>query len=290
MSGTRNVSVLGLGAMGSRIARRLVDAGHQVTVWNRSSAPAEELVRVGATRAAHPADAVDGADVVLSMVRDDEASRAVWTDGRHGALTALSGPTVCVECSTLTPGWARELARLATDRGGRFLDAPVVGTRPHADQAILTVLAGGDEAALEVVRPVLEAFAGSIHHCGPAGAGMAVKLAVNAIFALQAAGLAEILGRLGREDIAATRAVEILNAMPTASPAAQRVAEAMTGSHFDPNFPIELVAKDLGYGAQLGGHAPAPSIVEATRASFEDVIERGLGDRDITAIVLPHRS
>src|SRR5262245_13356006 len=126
----QRVAFVGLGVMGKGMAGRLVAAGFPVVVWNRSPGPAEDLVRAGATLAATPAAAGAEADVVISMVADDRASRDVWA-GAAGALAAMRPGTVAIESSTLTPSWIAELGRLAAVRGVALVDAPVTGSRTH---------------------------------------------------------------------------------------------------------------------------------------------------------------
>ncbi len=270
------VSVLGLGAMGSRMAQRLLDAGHSVTVWNRTTRDLE-----GATTADSPKNAVSASDVVISMLRDDDASRSVWND----ALPGLSPGTLVLEMSTLTPNRARVLGASVLEAGGRFLDAPVVGTRPHVEAGTLTVLVGGDISDLEAARPVLEVFASTIRHVGPVGTGMAAKLAVNALFAVQAGAVAEMLAALEVEGIAPSDAAELLASMPTASPAAVRLGTLMAEGATAPNFPIELVAKDLGYAVSLIEDVGARGhVVTGAANAFLEADRAGLGDLDIAAI------
>ena len=274
------VSVLGLGAMGARIAARLA-ADHAVTVWNRSPGPAADLD--GVAVAASPAEAASASDLVLSMVTDDGAARAVW----DAALPGLRPGTVAVEMSTLTPDRARAWAPAVRTAGGRPLDAPVVGTRPHAEAGLLTVLAGGDAEPLDAARPAFASFAGAVHHVGPVGAGMAMKLAVNALFAVQAAALAELLAGLGAEGFDPETATATLAQLPTASPAAARIGELMVAGHTAPHFPVDLVAKDLGYAVGLADAAGVPSHAVAGAASaFEAARQAGLGGLDIAAVAL----
>ncbi|MEM0962219.1 MAG: NAD(P)-dependent oxidoreductase [Bacteroidota bacterium] len=275
------VSVLGLGAMGARMARKLLDAGHTVTVWNRSDGPAGDLHAHGASVADSPAEAAAASDLVLTMLTDDEASQAVWAP----ALDGLGDGTLAVEMSTLTPDRARALAAAVRSRGARFLDAPVVGTRPHVEAGQLTVLVGGDAAALDTARPAFEAFAGAIHHVGPAGAGMAMKLAVNALFAIQAAALAELTAGLAAEGIDRATSTTFLAQMPTSSPVAARVGALMAEGRTAPNFPIDLVAKDLRYAQSLADTAGVPSHAVAGAAqAFADASGAGFDDLDIAGI------
>ena len=271
------VSVLGLGAMGARMAARLLAAGHTVTVWNRSPGPTDPLRDQGAAVAGSAAAAAD-ADLVLAMLRDDDASRAVWA----AALPGLRSGAVAVEASTLTPDRAREWADDVRAASGRPLGGPVVGTRPHAEAGALTVLAGGDADTLEAARPAFDAFAGAVHHVGPVGAGMAMKVAVNAVFAAQAAVIAEVLAGLRAEGVAPDLAAETLAALPTASPAGARLGTLMAGGAVAPNFPIQLVAKDLGYARRLVG--PQGRAVDGTAQAFEAAVAAGLGPLDIAGI------
>ena len=274
-----SVAVLGLGAMGARIAARLIDAGHAVAVFNRTPARAAPLVARGARSAATPAEAADGADVVLSIVRDDDTSQAVWL-GAGGAVGGLRPGAVAVASSTLTPAWTRTLAGHVADAGARFLDAPVVGSRPHAEAGALTFLVGGEAAALDDARPALDVLGGAVHHVGPVGAGMAMKLAVNALFGVQAVALAEVLAGLRREGVGTAEAAALLGALPTASPAAARLGTLMAEGAFAPNFPVALAGKDLGYAAR----AFAAPLLAAVADAFARAEAAGFGDDDIAGV------
>lgn len=279
------ISVLGLGAMGSRIAHNLLQAGFPVTVYNRSAERAAPLVAAGARLAPTPRAAAEGADVVLSMVRDEEASRAVWLDAETGAIHSLRPGTVAVEMSTLTPAWTQELAGLVAATGAELLEAPVLGTRPQAEARQLIVLAGGAAEALERVRPALTATASAMHHIGPVGAAGAMKLAVNTLYGVQVAIWAEMLTLLERQGIGTTQAVEVLNTLPTTSPALQVAGRLMAAGTYAPLFPIALVAKDFGYALALAeGLGVASPLLAATRAVYEDAVGQGFGGDNIVGV------
>ena len=159
------VAFCGLGTMGSGMARRLLRAGFEVTVYNRTPGRAEPLQQDGATIAATPADAAADAEFVIAMVADDHASREVWD---RVMRTARAG-TILIDSSTITSGWARELAAIAKARGCELLDAPVTGSRPQANSGELLFLVGGDAATLEKARPVLQAMSRGIVHLGENG-------------------------------------------------------------------------------------------------------------------------
>lgn len=279
------IAFLGLGAMGTRMAARLLDAGYDLVVYNRTPERTTSLVERGATHAATPREAVRHADLILSMVRDDRASRAVWLDQTSGALGALQPDSAAVEMSTLSARWVRELNAALVERGIPFLDAPVVGSRPHAENGALTILVGGETDTLDRVRDVFGVLGGVLHHVGSVGAGTAAKLAVNALFATQAAALAEVLGTLSRSGIGAGDAVDLLNALPIMSPAAARLGTLMAERQFTPNFPVELVNKDLGYALQLADAADVRgTVLPAVREAFELADAHGFGDDDIAGI------
>lgn len=203
----------------------------------------------------------------------------------HGLRTGA----VAVESSTVTPGWTRRLASAVTDRGALFLDAPVVGSRPHAESGKLIYLVGGENAALVQARPILDMLGGAVHHVGPVGGGAVMKLAVNAMFAVQATALAELLATLSASGLEPAEAVEVLNALPTSSPAAARVATLIAERSFAPNFPIHLVAKDLGYAASVARDAGVDAtVIEAAHKAFEEAEHRGHGGDDIVGIAQLH--
>ena len=276
------IAVLGTGAMGSRMAVALLRGGHAVTVWNRTSARALPLVEQGASLASSPRAAADDAQVVLAMVRDDEASRQVWLS-KDGALAAMSAEAIGIESSTLSAKWVRELATSFAAHGVGFLDAPVVGTRAQADTASLIHLIGGDAAIVARATPVLSAIGGVAHHVGPAGSGAVMKLVVNAFLGIQVAALGELLGAAAQMGLDRRRAGEVLIEMPSCSASAKGVTLAMLARNFAPAFPVELVEKDLGYLADETKPGSAP-LNSAARAVFVQAIAAGLAADNMTAV------
>src|SRR5262245_7295874 len=178
-AGTKlNVAFLGLGVMGGGMARRLADTGFPLAVFNRDRTKANPFAGLGVRVAATPRKAAEGANVIVSMVADDEASRAVWL-GPDGALAGAAAGSVCIESSTLTLDWVRELATAAAKRDCEFLDAPVTGTKPHAASGELTFLVGGPGTTLDKVRSLLAVMSKGIIHLGPVGSGALIKLINN---------------------------------------------------------------------------------------------------------------
>ncbi|ULH01907.1 NAD(P)-dependent oxidoreductase [Aeromonas caviae] len=279
------VAVLGLGAMGSRMAANLIRAGFQVTVWNRSPQATAPLIAAGARAAATPRDAADGADFVMAIVRDDDASRQIWLDSATGALAGMGPGAVAIESSTLTPGWIRELGNQAASQGVALLEAPVSGTTPQAQAAQLVYLIGGDADTLARATPVLSAMGTSLQHVGNLGAGALTKLATNTLLGIQVTVIGELIGMLQRSGADVGRVLEAVAATPVWSTVAGRIAGAMQAGDFTPQFPIELIEKDFGYTVQQAGSADAVPTIAAARQVFRHALAEGLGKENMTGVV-----
>lgn len=280
-----SIAFLGLGAMGSRMAQRLIDAGHDVTVWNRTPAAAEPLATKGATAAATPKAAANDADIVFSMLTDDNAAREVWLAGGTGAVNALRPGAVAIEVSTVTPAWIRELNEAVMSRGASLLDAPVAGSRPQAEAGQLIFMVGGEAAAIETARPALVPLAANIVHVGAVGQGAVLKLAVNTLFAAQLQSIAELLGFLTRNGFEPARAAELLGQFPIVAPPLAGAAKMMAAKSTAPLFTIDLIAKDLGYiletAAASGAELPGAAHV---RGIFGKAQANGLGQSNISGL------
>lgn len=279
------LAFLGLGAMGSRMAANLLKAGHQLTVWNRDQAKAVPLAQQGAAVAGSPRAAAEGADFVFSMVTDDKAARAVWLAAETGALHALQRGSIAIECSTVTPGWVRELGAAVTAAGAQLLDAPVAGSRPQAENGQLVFMAGGEAHSLAKAEAVLAPLAAKVMHVGGVGQGAVLKLAVNTLFAAQLESIAELLGFLARNGFQREQAAELLGGFPVISAPLAGAAKLMASGSKAPLFTIDLIEKDLGYildvakasGADLPG-------AENARAAFRRAQQAGLGQSNISGL------
>ena len=284
------IAFLGLGAMGSRMVPHLIKAGHAVTVWNRSSAAVEAAVALGAKSASTPHEAADGAEFVLTMLTDDDASRAVWTTPDTGALASLGADAIAIEVSTVSPDWLKSLAVAVEARGAHLLDAPVVGSLPQAEAAQLVLLAGGAEAAFLKARPVFECIARVVHHVGPQGQGSTMKLAANALLAIQVTAIAETLVALDKSGIAPKRALEIISGLPVMSPAGNGFAGLMVAGDYAPRFTAALIAKDLRYAvAEAAENKAEVPVLEAARGVFDALCAEGLGGENISAAIKVYR-
>ncbi|WP_374431606.1 NAD(P)-dependent oxidoreductase [Ideonella dechloratans] len=280
-----HVAFLGLGAMGSRMAARLLQAGHTLTVWNRHPAACAPLNALGAKVANTPRAAASQADVAIAMVRDDEASRSVWCDPDIGALSGLPAGALAMDCSTLTPRWTRELAAVAHARGIGFLESPVSGSRPAAEAGQLVFLLGGEPVAVQQAAPLVAAMGAASHHLGPVGHAALAKLATNALLGLHVAGLAEVIALLEREGADPAPLLQAMATTPVWAPVDHPLSAGMLRRDFQPQFPVTLIAKDFGYALHTAGGANHAPVLAATLAQFQRAIEQGLGELNMTALI-----
>jgi 3-hydroxyisobutyrate dehydrogenase len=275
--------------MGSGMARRLLVNGFPLAVFNRNAEKSKPFANEGARIANSPREAAENADVIISMVADDNAARSLWL-GESGALAGAKPGTICIECSTVTVGWIHELAAAAQKQKCELLDAPVTGSKNQAAGGELNFLVGGDSATLERARPVLAAMSKAIVHLGPTGSGALIKLINNFVCGVQVASLAEALAMIERSGLERSLALEVLANGAPGSPLFKAVSTRMTTPDFTPNFLLRLMAKDLGYAIQEGGKLSVELVTaKAALEDFQRAIAAGHGDKDIAAIVEPMR-
>ncbi|WP_034411478.1 NAD(P)-dependent oxidoreductase [Derxia gummosa] len=279
------VAVLGTGAMGSRFARGWLAAGHEVAVWNRDAARLAPLIEAGAIAHATPAAAAEGADFVVSMLRDDAASREVWLGAGQGALRGLGVDAVALECSTLSPAWTRELAATFAAAGRRLVDAPVSGSVPQAEARQLVWLVGADATDLARVTPLLRDLGPEVLHAGAPGTGMALKLFVNAMLGVQLFAFGELLGMAEAEGLAPATAAAHFARTLVASPIVNRFGGIVAAGQTPGGFTIELLAKDFGYLALPSG--AGPSAVTACAMALRAAVMAGAGGRHPALLGLP---
>lgn len=285
----KRITFLGLGLMGAPMARRLLDHGFDLTVWNRNAARAETLVKAGAKAAATPAEGARGADAVIAMLADDEASRAVWL-GESGALAAMDRGALAIDSSTLTVGWMRELGALATARGVSFLDAPVTGSKPQAEQGALNFLVGGDSASAARAAPLFCAMGRGQIHVGPAGSGALLKLINNFMCGVQLASLGEAIAMAQRSGLDIRRTADALAAGSPGSPIVKMVVERMVLRDYTPNFLVPLMVKDLTYAIEtFAAEGIELADARAARQRFIEAAAAGHQHQDIASVVEPLR-
>jgi len=245
------VAFIGLGRMGHGMAGRYLDAGFEVAVFNRSKAKAEDLIARGARWATSPAAAADGADAVVTMVADDEASRAVWL-GKDGAASTAKAGTLAIECSTVSYQHALDLARELRTRGLVYIDSPVTGLPDAAAAGKLTLLVGAEPADLERARPFLTPLSTTIRHFGAVGSGTVYKLINNLMGAIQIAGIAEGLAIAEKAGLDMKLVLEAVETGVAASPQVIRHSKRMAARNFSgATFTAALRHKDAAYAVAL---------------------------------------
>jgi 3-hydroxyisobutyrate dehydrogenase len=275
------VAFLGLGIMGSRMARNLRAAGYEVVVWNRTRTRAEEL---GEPIAATPREAADGAGVVITMVVDAPQVEAVLF-GDDGAADGLAEGSLVVDMSTIAPSAVKQIANRLRERGIGFVDAPVTGSKPRAEDGTLTIMAGGSDEDFARAKPLFEAMGKLIVHCGPSGHGAMVKLLNNALAAINAAALAEAIDVAETYGLDSDRLIEVMSAGSAKSTMLDLKARPMIERNYEPLFKLEHMLKDVRHclreAEALGEEFDLAADAERLYAAAADA---GFAEQDFAAV------
>lgn len=279
------VALLGLGTMGRGMAQNLLKAGFSLTVYNRTQSKAAPLSQLGAVVTSTPAEAVQDASVVLSMVSDDDASRATWL-GDGGALSAMKPGAIAVECSTLSPEWVAELHERCSHQQIELIEAPVTGSRVQAEQGQLTFLAAGDKQTFDALSPVFQCMSKEVLYLGGTGCGAQMKLINNFLCGVQVASFAEAVAWIERTGLDRTAALEFLKKGAGGSGIFATMADRMTRRTYEVNFLLPLMEKDLRY-AQAAALREGVRLATAESAEklFESARSSGHGEQDMSAVV-----
>ncbi len=289
MTDRPRIGFVGTGRMGSAMIRRISGAGFDVTVYNRTRDRAEAVAAdTGATVAATAHEVAAGADVMLVSLSDDDAARAAYRgpDGIVAGISDAGSAVVVADTSTISPGTARLLAEEVREAGGTLLDSPVSGSVPTVEQGALTVMVGGDPAALDRARPAFAPIASRVVHLGPNGTGATMKLALNSIVHALNVALSEALVLAEGAGIDRTAAYEVVESSAAAAPFVHYKRAAFLDPDATPvAFSLNLVAKDLELAADLADQAGIPMRqLAANREVVAAAIAGGLGEADLSAI------
>ena len=279
-----SIAFVGLGAMGSAMARRLLAAGHHVTGYNRTRAKAEALASRGLVVADSARAAVKGAEVVLSMVTDSDALRDVALRD-DGILAGLGRGAIWAEMSTVSPAVTRMLGERVQEKGATLLDAPVSGSTVTIAQGQLSFIVGGDPAALERVRPVLLAIGPTITHVGALGLAVTMKIAVNLSIGVQMLAFSESVLLAEKSGIPREKAVEALLKGVTASPMLKYRGPFVLDMPAEALFNVKLMQKDLRLaleqGRAVGVPLPSTGLVHELLTGARGL---GLAEKDFAAL------
>jgi 3-hydroxyisobutyrate dehydrogenase-like beta-hydroxyacid dehydrogenase len=279
-----SIGFIGLGAMGSRIARRLLDAGHDVHATNRTAAKAQPLLDRGLVWLDTGREVAASSDVVFSMVTDDDALEAI-TDGPHGLLAGLKPGQVYVDMSTVTPQASRELAERVRARGARMLDAPVSGSIPQVDSGTLAIMVGGEPDAFAAVEPLLRELGQPVTHVGPNGQGLVLKLAINISLAVQTLAFSEGLLLAERAGVDPELAAEVMSTSSIGSPMLKARVPLLLELPEHAWFDVALMQKDIRLARETADELqiPLPSATVADQILTE-ARDLGYAHRDLASL------
>ncbi|GLO74519.1 oxidoreductase [Phaeobacter italicus] len=279
------VAFLGLGVMGYPMAGHLVKAGHEVTVYNRTSAKAEAWVKEhGGTLGATPAEAAKGADFVMACVGNDDDLRSVCL-GETGAFGAMSEGAVFVDHTTVSAKVTRELFSAAAEAGLSFVDAPISGGQAGAENGVLSVMCGGDQAAYDKAEPIIDAYARICRRIGDSGAGQMTKMCNQIAIAGLVQGLSEALHFADKAGLDGRAVVEVISQGAAGSWQMVNRHETMLDDHFEHGFAVDWMRKDLGIcldaADETGASLPVTALVDQF---YKDVQKLGGGRWDTSSL------
>jgi 2-hydroxy-3-oxopropionate reductase len=279
------VGFIGLGIMGKPMAKNLIEAGHELVVYNRTPKKAEELAGAGAVVAASPREVAEQSDVVVTMLPDSPQVEEVLV-GEEGVFEGVKEGALIVDMSTISPVITEELAARAKEKGASMLDAPVSGGDVGAIEGTLSIMVGGSDGDFQRARPLFEAMGKTVTHVGGSGAGQVMKAANQIVVALTIEAVSEALVLGSKAGVAPEKILDVLGGGLAGNKVMEVKREKMLTHSFDPGFRIELHHKDLGIalaaGREYGVTLPVTAIVDQM---LQNLRMRGRGDRDHSALL-----
>lgn len=281
---------LGLGIMGSAMARNLIKAGFKVKVWNRSQAKCAEFAALGAAVAATPAEVTSSCAITIAMLADPAAAHEVCF-GAQGALEGIGAGRGYVDMSTVDAGTAREIGAAVTARGGRFLEAPVSGSKKPAEDGTLIILAAGDRGLFDESMPLFEKMGKKSLFLGEVGRGAEMKLIVNMVMGGMMTIFCEGLALAEKAGLASADLLDVLDSGALANPMFKLKGGQMIQGMFDPAFPLKHMQKDMRLAVALGDTLNQPLFsAAAANESFKRAKAAGFSDQDFCAVLKAIRS
>jgi len=287
------IGFIGTGAMGRPMLANLVKKGHAVSAYDVAEAALDGAVRAGAARAASAAAAARDAELVITILPSSSHAEAVYL-GAGGALESVARGRLCVDMSTIDPSVSRRIAEAATARGARFLDAPVSGGVPRAEDGTLAIMVGGDARDFEEARPVLAAMGANIIHVGPVGSGEVAKLCNNLIAGVAAVAVSEafrIAEGFGVDPKVLTDVISKSSGntwvMEHMHPVPGLVGKAPSSRDYAPGFTTDLMAKDLGLAVNAARELRVPVVVApAAQQALRLASSHGFGRKDFSSVYM----
>ena len=279
-----NLGFIGLGVMGSRMAKRLLDAGHQVTGYNRTKSKAQWLLDAGMDWADSPCAVVEASDISLSMVTNTDALKSI-AEGTEGFLAGLSAGKIHVDMSTVSPAFSQELAKQVEAKGAAMLDAPVSGSVITLEEGKLSIMVGGNPAVFEKVKPILLDIGPKVTHVGKNGLAVTMKIATNLSLAVQMLAFSEGVLIAEKSGIKRETAVEVLLNSVIASPMVKYRGPFVLGMPEEAWFNVNMMQKDMNLALELGRQLDIPLPTTAVTNEFLTAARgMGLQERDFAIL------
>lgn len=279
------IGFIGLGIMGSRMAANLIKKGYELVVHNRTRSKAEPLLSSGAVWADTPRDVGERVNILFTMLSKPDAVAEVALLGKNAFLPQMPKNSIWVDCSTVNPSFSKLMAIESKERGVRFIDAPVGGSKGPAEQGQLLFFVGGDKKDIDEVRPILDAMGKAVFHMGGTGMGSAMKMVNNLILGHAMVGFCEAVSLGESLGIPKDKIFDTLSASPVIAPFLMMKKSKMLESRFEPEFPLQWMHKDLHLAAETAYETsatlPAAGIVKEL---FGMAIRNGWGEEDFSAV------
>lgn len=278
------IGFIGLGIMGSRMAKNLQKAGYDLIVYNRTSEKAKELVEHGAILVNSIAEVAQQSDVIITMLSTPEVVLEI-SKGEQGILQHAKPNALWINSSTINPSAAKAIGKLAIQHEVRYLDTPVAGTKGPAENGELLFLAGGNSSDLEDATPLLDIMGKKTLHLGDIGAGSSMKMLINQLLGQQMVAFAEALSMGTQMGIAQETLFNVLLATPVVAPVMAAVRSKLENEHYEANFPLKWIHKDLHLSSITAyEHQIATPNLNTTKEVFAQAKKAGFGDLDFTAV------
>jgi glyoxylate/succinic semialdehyde reductase len=280
----KKIGFIGLGIMGSAIARNLILAGFDVTLFNRSAGKGAPLADLGATLVTTPQAVIEACPITFAMLADPAAAEAVCF-GKQGVLAGITHGKGYIDMSTVDADTSRKIGAAVTAKGGRFLEAPVSGSRKPAEEGSLVILAAGDRSLYEEALPGFSRMGKKVLFLGETGNGATMKLVVNMVMGGMMAAFCEGLALGGKAGLAQADILEVLDAGALANPMFRLKGELITKNEFPVAFPLKHMQKDMRLAVNLGDRLGQPLFsTAAANESFKRALAKGFGDEDFSAL------
>jgi 3-hydroxyisobutyrate dehydrogenase len=276
----QKIGFIGLGKMGIPMAQNLIKAGYELTVFNRNSAKASDLINAGAKVVSHPVNLLPQCDVIILMVSDDAAVNAIFK-GKDGLLSGDIAQKIIINMSTVSPSISKEMEELMAQKNGNYIDAPVSGSLKQAQEGTLVIMAGGNSEAFDRVKPIFDCLGKLALHLGLTGSGNNAKLAINALLSFHAQGLAEAIAFARNKGIKTSDLLELINNSALGNVFMKIKGDAIMQQNYDAVFALKHIAKDLRLAKDEGLNSP---LANAAHESF-NTAEESLGEEDIISII-----